>query len=182
MLSHRDTRYTHVINVCSCILDLLAPMVDLSVALVVALLYKNINVIIPHLVSLFCRCDSRLVAPAPHALPWRRVGLNLTQNIAMVRHQDAGTGRRTNLIQKTQDSRFVLKIKCQVTLMGLNLRVQENPCGSTSSLGYFWVRCSHLNRLVGYYHAAFSWLTSKSHESSYLRSSCIWISNCYDGL
>lgn len=63
-------------------------MVDLSVALVVALLYKNINVIIPHLVSLFCRCDSRLVAPAPHALPWRRVVLN--QNNAMVRHQDAG--------------------------------------------------------------------------------------------
>lgn len=65
-------------------------MVDLSVALVVALLYKNINVIIPHLVSLFCRCDSRLVAPAPRALPWRRMVLNLTQNIAMVRHQDAG--------------------------------------------------------------------------------------------
>lgn len=125
-------------------------MVDLSVALVVALLYKNINVIIPHLVSLFCRCDSRLVAPAPHALPWRRMILNFTQNIAMVRHQGAGTGRRTDLIQNTHESCLVLKIKCQVTFMGLNLRFQENSCGSSSSRGYFWVRCSHLNWLVGW--------------------------------
>lgn len=122
MLSHRDTRYTHVINVCSCILDLLAPMVDLSVALVVALLYKNINVIIPHLVSLFCRCDSRLVAPAPRALPWRRVVFKFDAEC----RDGASSGRRTNLIQKTHDSSFVLKIKCQGTFMGLNLRFQEN--------------------------------------------------------
>lgn len=119
MLSHKDTRSTHVINVCSCILDLLAPMVDLSVALVVVLLYKNINVIIPHLVSLFCRCDSRLVVPSLHALPWRRMGLNLTQNIVIARNQDAG---KTTLKRRSQDSCFVLKINCQITFTGLHLR------------------------------------------------------------